>query len=821
MSERKRMESDLAARERELRALAESSPGMMGSYHLRADGSIYMPYASPNIEKLFGLRPQDVAHDASALMALTHPDDAQRVADSIVESARDMSTWHEEYRILHPTLGERWMESHTHPEPHPDGGIIWYGYVHDITERKLTQRRAELLERAIDLSSESTFLMDEQFRFCYVNEAACRSLGYTREELLSMGPLDIDPVTTPEMALEKRGKMPSGQTLTFETQHRARDGRMRPVELSSTDFMEGGNEWWLVVARDISERKLHEQALRNSRDFLLQIMDGTADPIFVKDRSCRWVLVNEAFCNFLGQPREALIGKSANDFFTQEQSVSLASKDELAFTTGETNISEETLVDAHGTVRDYQIKKTPFVSADGQELLIGVIRDITELNEHRQRMHQMAFYDALTGLPNRALFNDRLHQLVTDAAWHDQQAGVMLLDLDRFKTVNDTLGHPAGDQLLFEAAQRITQCVRAYDTVARLGGDEFAILLPDIRAAEDLGRIANKILEAFQAPFVLEGKEVFSSASVGIAVFPDDHNTADDLVRLADAAMYYAKRSGRNNFRFYSKELTASSSEKLALESELRHALERRELELYYQPKIALVDGSLIGSEALLRWNNPTRGMVPPDQFIGIAEDSGQIVDIGAWVLLEACRTACEWNEPGMPLHQVAINLSARQFQSSDLLQTVRQALAQTGCQTEWIELEITESLLLDEDGDVLSTLNALRELGISIAIDDFGTGYSALSYLARFPISTLKIDRSFIHAITEDHYRAELVKAILSIAHGLGQQVVAEGVETRQQAAFLEAHGCQVAQGYLYSKPIARAAFEQLALSFPTTTEV
>jgi diguanylate cyclase (GGDEF)-like protein/PAS domain S-box-containing protein len=630
-----------------------------------------------------------------------------------------------------------------------------------------------------------------------------------------MGPRDIDPMMTAGITLEEGGNTPVGQKASLETRCRRRDGCEWPVGLSATDFMAGQEKCALLVAHDITERKRHEQSLRDSRDFLLQIMDGTADPIFVKDRSRRWVLVNEAFCNFVGHPRDALIGKSANDFFSVEQSESLEDRDELAFTTGKTNVSQETMTDAHGAVRDYQIKKTPFVSADGQKLLIGVIRDITELNEQRLRMHQMAFYDALTGLPNRALFNDRLRQMVAESTWHTQQAGVMLLDLDRFKTINDTLGHPAGDTLLMEAAQRITRCVRTYDTVARLGGDEFAILLPDIRAAEDLGRIASKILGAFIEPFVLEGKEVFSSTSVGISVFPDDHSKVDELVRLADVAMYFAKRCGRNNFRFYSKELTAASSEKLALESELRRALERQELELYYQPKIALTDSRLIGSEALLRWNNPKRGLVSPDQFIGIAEDSGLIVDMGAWVLREACRTACGWNRPGNPRHQVAINLSARQFQSSDILQTVCLALEQTGCQPEWIELEITESLLLDEDGDVLATLNALRELGISIAIDDFGTGYSALSYLARFPISTLKIDRSFISAIMVDRYRAELVKAILSIAHCLGQQVVAEGVETPEQATFLEAHGCQTAQGYLYSKPISRVAFEQFALSF------
>jgi len=341
------------------------------------------------------------------------------------------------------------------------------------------------------------------------------------------------------------------------------------------------------------------------------------------------------------------------------------------------------------------------------------------------------------------------------------------------------------------------------------------VLLPDIREAEDLGRVASKMLARFQERFLLSGKEVFVSCSVGIAVYPADSSEPEDLVKFADSAMYFAKRSGRSGFRFYSRDLTASAKERLFMESELRRAVERCELSLYFQPKVELVSGEMTGSEALLRWQHPSLGMVPPTQFIPIAEDSGLIVDIGRWVLWEACRAAARWNGEGKPLHKVAINLSGRQFQVCGLVETVSEALHGTGCNPQWIELEITESLLLDEDGRAREILEALRAMGVSIAIDDFGTGYSALSYLTRFPIDTLKIDRSFIHSVTTDHYRAELVRAILSIARCLKQQVVAEGVETLEQAAFLEANGCQVAQGYLFSKPLPMAELEKLPRRF------
>jgi len=421
----------------------------------------------------------------------------------------------------------------------------------------------------------------------------------------------------------------------------------------------------------------------------------------------------------------------------------------------------------------------------------------------------MAFYDSRTTLPNRELFYERLQQATAEAASHRQPVGVMMLDIDHFKAVNDTMGHPVGDELLRQAARRFQASVRAGDTVARLSGDEFAILLPDIQHKRELADTANKMLETFEEPFLLDGKEVFVSCSIGIALYPDDSTDANDLLKYADSAMYSAKRLGRGSFQFYSRELTAEAQKRLMLESELRRAIERGELEVHYQPKVLLDNGMMIGSEALLRWHHREMGMVPPAQFIPIAEDTGLIVELGCWVFREACRTAAQLNADGQVSHKVAVNFSSRQFQRSDLLERVTEILDGTACRPEWIEIEITESLLLDEKYETLAVLCALRTMGISIAIDDFGTGYSALNYLARFPIDTLKIDRSFISS--GDKRSAELVKAILSIARCLGQSVVAEGVETIEQANFLTANGCGAAQGFLYSKALPKAELVKL----------
>ena len=982
ITERKRLQNELVERERELRALAESSPGMMGAFYSRPDGSICMPYVSRKIEELFGLLPQDVVNDATPLLAATHPDDAQRVVDSIAQSARSMTTWHEEYRIIHPTRGERWMESNTHPAPHSDGGIIWYGYVHDITERKRAQQQLELLDRAINMSADSIFMLDDKLRFNYVNETACRALGYSREELMTMGPCDIDSDMPREMILEIVSESRLGVVNTIETRHRTKDGRTYPVEISGVQFEEGRGRFALTVARDITERKKTECELRENLDQITalnrtleetardmeqqsatlkasreqlqrteawyrSILQSAPDGMLLVNEQGTITLVNAQLCRMFGYADDELMGQSiemlvppeargehathrsgfihgpskgrkmggdatklsgrrkdGSEFFVD---ISLSRPPNIDASAGAIcaairDVTEQRRLETALTEREHELRtlidntpdtiarynrdcvrifanqalangiegglgvalgKTPTevpggeqskiyedklrevlatgVNAEfelvwhdksGQEVcshirltaefdangtavtVLAVGRDISELNNFRQKIHQMAFYDSLTALPNRALFNDRLRQVLHDAEWHGQLAGVMLLDLDRFKTINDSLGHPAGDALLRETALRLPLCVRNYDTVARLGGDEFAIVLPDIRSGDDLGRVASKILTAFNEPFFLEGNEVFVSTSIGIAVYPCDDTDPNELIKQADSAMYFAKRSGRNNFRFYSKDLTASATEKLLLESELRRALERDELELYYQPKVFLGDNMLVGSEALLRWNHPQCGIVPPNQFISIAEDSGLIVEIGQWVLRDACRAACDWNGAQKPLHTVAINLSARQFQSHDLVGTVRNILEETGCQPQWIELEITESLLLDEQGQVLEMLKSFSAMGVTIAIDDFGTGYSSLSYLARFPINTLKIDRSFIGTITAEHFRGELVKAILSIARCLGQDVVAEGVETLEQAAFLQTHGCQVAQGYLYSKPVSKAVFEAINFS-------
>ena len=436
--------------------------------------------------------------------------------------------------------------------------------------------------------------------------------------------------------------------------------------------------------------------------------------------------------------------------------------------------------------------------------------DLEERKRVEQSIRYMAHHDALTGLPNRSLFRDRLTHAMAQADRYHQRLAVMFLDLDRFKAINDTLGHNVGDQLLTIAAERLRSCVRDSDTVARLGGDEFTVVVEDIIEDHDAAAVAQKILDTLSQPFNLYGHEVFISVSVGITLYPSDDDNADNLLRNADSAMYRAKEFGRNNFQFYVADMNIKARERLMVESSLRRALDRNEFMLYYQPRVDLLSGRVIGAEALLRWRHPEMGLVPPSEFIPILDETGMIIPVGDWALREACRQNREWQDMGLPPIRVAVNLSVRQFMQKDLADTIIRALDAAGLSAEHLEVEITEALFLEHNQTNIITLARLKNMGIHISIDDFGTGYSSLSYLKRLPIDTLKIDQSFVRDIGDPDNKA-IASAIIAMAASLRLNVLAEGVETDEQLAFLRAQGCNEIQGFAFSHPLPAQEFERL----------
>lgn len=655
---------------------------------------------------------------------------------------------------------------------------------------------------------------DRDCRRIYVSDAYQPMYGLPPSAVLGKRPTEAwgSPRMSPE-EFEDRIKevMETGRHAEIEIDLYDADGEyichsMRAVP----EFDREGNIISVLsITRDVSEAKRAEKALHLHEQELRSLVENTPDTIARYDRDCRRIYANPKMLSDLGASLDEALNKKPSELPGGESAFDYEQRIRQVLAEGQSIDFELTWKAGDNKQVVSYIRLTPEFGIDGQVIsVLAVGRDITEIDEYRQSIHHLAFYDTLTDLPNRSLLSDRITQTIADASWHGHLFGLMLLDLDRFKEVNDTLGHGVGDALLREAAGRLLGCVRIYDTVARLGGDEFAILLPQVRDSGDLALVAQKIIEAFQQPFQISGKELFISASIGIALYPSDSAEIDALFKYADSAMYHAKKKGRNNFQFYASELTARSAERMALDAALRKAIKKDELELYYQPQVDLASGCIIGAEALLRWRRSDGSMVMPDKFIPVAEETGLIVGIGEWVLETACRAAVEWNLDRRTLFKVAVNLSTRQFIQNDLLGSVRRILSETQCSPEWLKLEITESLLLEDSADILEILEAFDDMGLAISIDDFGTGYSALSYLNRFPVSQIKIDRSFVRDIPGNQEKAELVKAMISIAQALHLELVAEGVETREQAAYLNLHHCLIGQGYLFGKPMPLAEF-------------
>lgn len=451
----------------------------------------------------------------------------------------------------------------------------------------------------------------------------------------------------------------------------------------------------------------------------------------------------------------------------------------------------------HGA-QDYLIKG----QSDGP-LILKTIRYAIERKESDQHFAFLSHYDKLTGLANRELFRDRLHQAMSRAERAGKLVALLFLDLDRFKSVNDTLGHLAGDELLVEVAARLKTCVRKSDTIARLGGDEFTVILEGLDAPVDAEIVCRKIIKSLEAPLLLRNHEIYVTTSIGVTFFPNDDIDLNGLLRNADAAMYRAKEEGRNKFHLFTADLSARAVKRLGIESALRHAVERQEFHLCYQPKVSVHTGEILGAEALLRWENPQHGLVSPVDFIPVAEETGLIVPIGEWVLRRACADIRKWHAAGFDHVSVAVNLSARQFRHGELTSIVRRALQDSGIAPRQLELEITESLLMDDTEASQVALNELKALGTSIYLDDFGTGYSSLAYLKKFPIDGLKIDRSFIRDLPGDPDDEAITQAILALSQALRLHVVAEGVENEAQLDFLRRQGCEVVQGFLFSRPL------------------
>ncbi len=562
-------------------------------------------------------------------------------------------------------------------------------------------------------------------------------------------------------------------------------------------LMAVGRSLGAAILRESSGKKLHQAKIA---------FDSATEGIMIIDEDTNIIAINKGFTEITGYTEEEVLGQTPKAFYSSQHDMWNTLRQEGRWRGEVVNYRK------NGDLYDEWMTLTAVKNEQGRIInYVGVFSDITEIKQSQSKLHELVYHDALTGLPNRRLLNELLEQSIKRAEREERQLAVLFIDLDRFKAINDTLGHPIGDKLLFEVSKRITRAVRESDVVARHGGDEFLVLMDIAGEQEDAALVAQKIIYTLQLEFVIDGKEIFIGASVGISIFPKDGRDVESLVKAADIAMYQVKNHGKNNHCFYSSELSTNVIERFTMENQLRRALERNQFELYYQPQISLITGNIVGAEALIRWNHPELGLVSPAKFIPMAEETGLIVQIGEWVLRQAALQASAWQAQLGRIMSISVNVSGIQVMRSNFSDTVYGILIETDCDPDSLELEITESTVMQNTDYVINTFNTIKQLGVRLAIDDFGTGYSSLSHLKRLPLDKLKIDKSFVNDLPDDLDDAAIANAINAMAKSLGFVVIAEGVESQEQADFLKAMGCEQAQGYLYSKAVSALDFESL----------
>jgi diguanylate cyclase (GGDEF)-like protein/PAS domain S-box-containing protein len=675
----------------------------------------------------------------------------------------------------------------------------------EATERAL--RESEEKFRTMTASAQDAIiLVDSDARVCFWNAAAERIFGYPKEEALGQ---DLFHLAAPEQLatdyediFRRFRNTGSGTILGDSTELRARrrDGSEFHLEASVSGLFVDGRWHAIGIARDITERKRAEAKLRQAQ----RVFDHTAEGIVVTDAEANIVAVNKAFTEITGYEEAEVLDRNCRMLKSGQQDAFFyktmwASLTRAGVWTGEIwnrrkngEVYSEWL--AISAVEDEYQQPTHYV---------GVFSDTTAIKKSQAAVDFLAHHDALTELPNRLLCKSLLEHAVDRAHNQNNLLAVLFINLDRFKSVNESLGHPAGDQLLRIVSRRMKEHLRSGDTLARMGGDEFTVILEQETSVAGIAALATKFAEALARPLRIEDHDLHVTASIGVCVYPEDGEDADTLLRNADLAMDQAKTIGRNTFQFFTASLAADVRERLALENALHGAIERNELMVYYQPQVDLSNGRMIGVEALARWQHPELGWVPPTRFIPIAEEMGIVRQIGVGVLQRACRQMREWRDKGFVVPRVAVNLSVRQIEQDDLLDVVRNALADSGLAAECLELEVTESLIMKQPEKAAAVMAGLRDLGVILAIDDFGTGYSSLSYLKKLPLHRLKIDYSFVRDINHDLNDEAIVRTVISLAGNLGLEVLAEGIERDEQASWLLREGCRFGQGYLFGRPV------------------
>lgn len=793
-------QAGLEESERFLTTVFENLPAMI---FVKGAGDLKFVHVNRKSEEVMGYsREQLIGKTNQDLFSGEEADSFDATDRQVVQSGELLDIPEESLETPH--LGRRLLHTKKIPILDKAGNPEFIlGIAEDITERKTSEALTSRLGRILEASANELYVFDAQsLRFLLVNRGARDNLGYSIEELRALTPLDIKPHYDSERFEKLIAPLRSEETreIFFNTSHERKDGSLYPVEIKLQFFANEQPPVYLAVVQDATERHRTEAEMR----LAASVFSNTTEGIMITEANGTILRVNQAFTAITGFSEEEAVGRTPailqshrhDESFYRNMWISLSAH---GFWRGEIwNRRKD-----GGVHPVWQNISAVYNEQGSVEQYISVFSDISEKKISEERIRHLAHFDVLTELPNRLLFMERFEHTLKRAKRDKSRVALLFLDLDRFKHINDSLGHPIGDSVLQIVARRLRDCLREEDTVARLGGDEFTVILEQIKSPRDAGIVATKLIETFSDPIVVDAHELHITTSIGISIFPQDGEEMTTMIRNADAAMYRAKELGRSHYNFYTSDLTRSAHERVQMEAQLRRALDNNELYLCYQPQYILATGQLMGIEALLRWNHPAMGMVSPLRFIPVAEDSGLIVPIGAWVLNEACRQLKEWHDAEIAQCSVSVNLSGQQLQRGNLAATVTEVLADTGLPARFLDLEITETYVMSEGIDTIKVIRALRELGVSISIDDFGTGYSSLAYLKQLPIDRLKIDQSFVRDIPNDTNDEAIARAVIALGRSMKLKVLAEGVETEAQREFLANEGCDEVQGFLFSRPL------------------
>jgi diguanylate cyclase (GGDEF)-like protein/PAS domain S-box-containing protein len=775
-------------------------------------------YVSPLFQKLSGYSEKEII--GLNPLDFLHPDDREMVREKATKCLKGENPGSYEYRFVrHSGDLIRVLERVTSITYKGERSTL--GSFMDVTERKQAEESArfstERYRNILETIEDGYFEVDLSGNYTFVNDVICRDLKYSREELIGMNNRQFQDEENARKTyrffadIYKEGK----SVRTFEIEVIRKDGTRQVSEVSISPIRdaEGKTIGFRGTSRDISERKQMEETIRQSEERYRTIIEEMEEWYFETDLSGRILFFNDVFVRSLGYSQKDLTGLSFRNFFREKEADSVYRVFHQIFDTGLPirNFPYE-FVRPDGGITFAEFSIFPKKDQEGRLCgFRGVGHDITARKQAEERIQYLATHDALTDLPNRLMFNQLLKHAIRSAQRYQRRFALLFIDLDRFKIINDTLGHDAGDQLLQEISVHFQQELRAVDIVARLGGDEFVILIEEVSDVSQIAAVAQKILSAARKPVSLIGQECRVTASIGICIYPDDADDEQSLMKNADIAMYYAKQEGKNSYQFYSKDIKSKSIEGLLIETNLRFALERNELSLLYQAKLDFKTGAITGVEALLRWQNTILGPVTPGRFIHVAEETGLIVPIGRWVLKTVCAQNVAWQRQGLPPICMAVNLSLRQLTDENLIDDIGKALTDSGMAPNLLELEITESMIMQNPAQMIAVLAGIKRLGVRLAIDDFGIGYSSLAQIKHFTVDTLKVARSFIRNLPHDPEDKVIIEAIISMGKSLSLTIVAEGVETKEQENFLREHACDEMQGFYFSKPATPEAFADL----------